>query len=190
MSFPKVPHKPVSGTLKLSVRSPEVTTTVGDVDPKEEFRDQIDHAGGLKFSLPPGMKVTKSPGDVVESQRSFALRKLQELRDKRRKCAACRTATTDNMLDSAENIVNTVCDAYLSSGGYHHTKFSHEKDGSILIYFDTRLGNTDRMLGIKVCSSVVETGYYLKNGLNSEKKFRLAGFDIQPHIEWLLVKEV
>lgn len=186
MSFPKVPHKPISGSLKLSVRSPEVTTTVGDVDPKEEFKDQLDHADGIKFTLPPGLKATKNPSDVVESQRGFAIRKIQEIRDKRRKCAACRAATTDNMLDAADAAVNEICDAYLNAGSYHHTKFSHEKDGSILIYFDTRLGNTDKMLGIMIRSSAVEAGYYLKNDLSSEKKFRLAGFDTQPHIEWLL----
>jgi len=186
MSFPKVPYKPISGTLKLSVRSPEVTTTVGDIDPQEEFKGQKDHAEELKFSLPPGLKVTKNPSDVVESQRSFALRKIQELRDKRRKCAACKEATTENMLDAADAVVNEVCDAYLRAGSYHHTKFSHERDGSILIYFDTRLGNTDKMLGIMIRSNAVEAGYYLENGLSSEKKFRLAGFDTQPHIEWLL----
>ena len=186
MPFPKVPHKPISGTLKLSVRSPEVTTTVGDSDPKDEFKGQQDHASGFKFNLPPGLSITKNPSDVVEGQRNFALSKIQGLRDKGRKCAACREATTDAMLDIASSIVNSVCDAYFNSGGYHHTKFSHEKDGSILIHFETRLGNTDKMLGVSILSSAVETGHYLKNDLSGEKNFRLSGFDVQPHVEWLL----
>jgi hypothetical protein len=181
MAFPKVPRKPVTGKLNLTVRAP-VEVVAGDTPPETDSPPGPDLSGELTFKVPRGFTMSSDPVDVVTDQRKLVGRKLDELRAKRDTCGACRKATSEAMLDTMEDILFAATDWCMSQSITVKIDFRQEKDGSLLAYFET----PQRTLGTRVRTSAVEIGYYLENGLSKEHKYRLEGFTPVKCVEWLV----
>ena len=180
MSFPKVPRKPVTGRLNLTVRPADVEVVVEASD-QTTVPDAPDLAGTLDFKLPRGFTLSTDPSEIILEQRALMYKKLDALRAKRETCAACKRATSERMISVVEDVVGAVTDSLLVQSITVKIDFRQEKDGTLVTYFET----PTKTLGLKVLSSVVETGYYLPSGLSNEKRCRITDFTLDKDADWL-----
>jgi hypothetical protein len=179
MSFPKVPYKSITGRLKLAITSPTVEIVVGE---EPVIDNGPDLSKDLTFKLPKGFSMSEDPVEVVAAQHKRTLKQLTALREKRETCQACKRATSAKMIDIAEETLSFVTDALMVKSITVKIKFSQEKDGSLVMYLET----PERTLGLKVMTSAVEVGYFMPNGLSSEKKYRITTYEPTPHSKWLV----
>lgn len=178
MAFPKVPRKPVTGRLNLTVRPATVEVVAGETD---EPPTTPDVAGTLDFKLPRGFTLSTTPSEVILEQRALLFKKLDALRAKRETCAACKRATSERMISVVEDAVSALADSLLVQSITVKIDFRQEKDGTLVTHFET----PTKTLGLKVLSSVVETGYYLPSGLSNEKKCRITDYSPNKDADWL-----
>ena len=80
MSFPRAPKKPVTGQLKLSIKSP-TQVEVKTVDPREEYQDKRDLSSQLKFNLPLGFSQDAKATRAQDKDRDKALRQAYAVQD-------------------------------------------------------------------------------------------------------------
>lgn len=175
LSFPNVPYKPIFGSLKLAITTPEtkITATTTDHGP--------DLSSAVNFKLPKGFSITEDPKEVNAAQNERVSLQHLAILKKRDTCGACKQATSEHMLEISQGVLDTTCTTLSAVGVIVKVTFAQDKDGSLVSLFEV----DKKTLGVKVTSNSVEVGYFVPNGINSEKKFRLDRFKIDDHLMWL-----
>lgn len=179
MGFPRVPYKTITGSLRLAVRPATVEVTAPE-EPVSDFGP--DESSTLSFKLPKGFSLDESPQSVVTSQIKRAQAQSAEVRAKRRKCGACKNATSLQMLDLSDNTLLVVEHMLISAGIAAKIQFSQERDGSLVTYCEV----PGKTLAVKIMSRTVEVGYFIPGGIAVEKEFTLLTFAQIDHAKWLV----
>lgn len=105
MTFPRSPSKPITGGVKLVIKSPEVAVNL-DSEPDVPAGSAD---GVLDFKLPSGFVMDNGLNSLLDRQIDNALRSLDEIESRYLKCGSCRRKDVDfEALLIARYVLNTV----------------------------------------------------------------------------------
>jgi hypothetical protein len=151
-SFPKTPNKKITGSLKLTVRSPD---TKGDLE---------DSSSMLSPSMPNGFSVKQTMKEVLDGRIKYCIDSIQEINEKSLKCTSCKRLSVDH-----ESSCYDILGAISNVGSLKEDKiglvFGQNSEGDITL---------DLVYSTKLCKIIVHensfsVGFYNNDSLVREE---------------------
>lgn len=182
MPFPRAPKTPVTGQLKLLIKSPTQVQVVS-ADPRDEFSGRPDFSDKLSFKLPRGFTKLESPTNFITEQETKALELVRSLQKKAKACASCHKEASILLLYDVSEVITISC-SYLKSNAKGPVKIIV---GPLVANTSTlRFIGADKEIGVIVSPQGVEVGKYYKNTLIKDSGLLLGFPDINNWFEWLV----
>jgi len=178
MAFPRAPKKPVTGRLRLVVKSP-TSVTVGE-EPTEEFVDLSDQ---LTFKVPRGFQIETDPGALIDKQLKVALVHLDRIKEKREACRNCENLVEVEALGTAYKLVSYAA-TYFSTNSDTSVSFSvsQKTTGQIVVQYKTG----SKLLVALPLTASISIGSYQNDTRVSEGDFTISSPDLVACFYWLI----